>query len=324
MPDLPGPSHTPAAPADDLISVVIANYNRRDELREALRSVQAQDYPSFEIIVIDNASTDGSVAMLREEFPDVRVIALSENVGMDGYSVGFREARGRYVFQMDNDSEMPDPTVLREIVRRFKEGPPNLAVVAPNVVDSVVRPDFDALRRANRGVGPINLQHYHSGGVAFLRSALDQVGYYNRDVFLYGAENFLEIKFLAAGFAVLTYPEIFMLHKGSPTARSGRYFYYTLRNGLWYLRCHATSAQKLRYIPLSLLYNLAQGLWKRQLGTYIRAVREGLGPLPESLRSPARSNNPDYVARVNTVGRNFSFGNLFHTIAARLGGASSD
>jgi hypothetical protein len=308
------------ATSDELISVVIVNYNRRDDLRQALLSVRRQDYPSVEVIVVDNASADGSVNMLAEEFPDVRVIASSENLGMDGYSVGFREARGRYVFQMDNDSEMPDPTVLSEIARRFREGPANLAVVATRVVDTgPVRPDIETLRHADRRNGPLNLQHYHSGGVGFLRSALDQVGYYNRDVFLYGAENFLEIKFLAAGFAVLTYPEILMLHKGSPTARSRLFFYYTLRNGLWYLRCHATRWQKIRYIPMSLLYNLGQGLWKREPITYLRAVRDGLGPLPESLRAPVRSNHPDYIARVDRIGRNFSFGNLFRAIATRLG-----
>jgi GT2 family glycosyltransferase len=319
MTALPGFPRASSAPADELVTVVIANYNRRDDLRQALLSVRRQDYPAVEVIVVDNASKDGSVEMLVAEFPEARVIALTENLAMEGYSVGFREARGRYVFQMDNDSEMPESTVLSAVVRRFREGPPNLAVVATRVVDTgPVWPEIHELRRSDPRTGPINLQHYHSGGVGFLRSALDQVGYYNRDVFLYGAETFLEIKFLAAGFAVLTYPEIVIVHKGSQTARSGLFFYYTLRNGLWYLRCHANGWQKARYIPTSLVYNLGQGLWKRDVRAYLRGVRDGLGPLPESLRSPVRSDRPDYVARVDAIGRVFSFRSLFRAIAARL------
>ena len=118
---------------DDLITVVIANYNRCNDLREALLSIMSQDYPNVEVIVVDNASKDDSCEMLAREFPNVVVLNLSENLAMDGYSVGFRSAQGKYIFQMDNDSLMPDAKVLTEVVRRFEEGPPNLAVVATRV-----------------------------------------------------------------------------------------------------------------------------------------------------------------------------------------------
>ncbi|HEX4795447.1 MAG TPA: glycosyltransferase [Humisphaera sp.] len=311
--------HAALASEDELISVVIVNYNRCADLRRALLSVGRQDYPSVEIIVVDNASTDGSIEMLAREFPQVRTIASAENLGMDGYSVGFRESRGRYIFQMDNDSEMPEPTVLTEVARRFREGPANQGVVATRVRDLVSGdPDIAELRREDQRVGPLNLRHYHSGGVGFLRSALDSVGYYNRDVFLYGAENFLEIKFLAAGFAVLYYPEILMLHRPSPTARSTRFLYYTVRNSLWYLRRYATGWQKARYVPLLLLYNFGQGIWKRQPGAYFRAVRDGLGMLPASIPALSGANNEDFTARVERVGQQFGAGNLWKAITSRL------
>src|SRR4051812_47293068 len=95
------------SPADH-VTVVIVNYNRRDDLRSALRSVLDQDYPDFSVIVVDNASNDGSLDMLTSEFPSVELIPLNENTGMDGYSIGFARAAGPFIFQMDNDSEMPD------------------------------------------------------------------------------------------------------------------------------------------------------------------------------------------------------------------------
>src|SRR4030042_6661272 len=112
------------------VSVVITNYNRRDDLREALMSLRMQDYPHLEIIVVDNASQDDSRHMLARDFPEVSVIALGENIGMDGYSVGIRQARGKFIFQMDNDSLLPDAHVVSEVIKRFEEGPPDLAVVA--------------------------------------------------------------------------------------------------------------------------------------------------------------------------------------------------
>jgi cellulose synthase/poly-beta-1,6-N-acetylglucosamine synthase-like glycosyltransferase len=68
----------------ELVTVVIANYNRCDDLRAAIRSVKEQEYRNIEIVIVDNASRDNSRTMLASEFPDVCVIALDENRGMDG------------------------------------------------------------------------------------------------------------------------------------------------------------------------------------------------------------------------------------------------
>ena len=86
------------------------------------------------------------------------------------------------------------------------------------------------------------------------------------------------------------------------------------------MRCHGTALQKLRYIPISLLYNLGQGLWKRQLSPFLRAARDGLGALPPSLQNPIKSNNPDYVARVHRVGQWTNAASLIRNVVSRLRG----
>ena len=169
-----------SASMDGLLTVVIVNYNRCQDLREALSSVMAQDYPSVEIIVVDNASRDASQAMMAREFPQVVVVPLAENLGMDGYSVGFRAARGQYIFQMDNDSLIPDSMVLSAVVQRFAAGPPNLAVVATRVEEYSPGSDIDRLRHRDGRRGPIKTGGFHSGGVGFRKALLDRVGAYNR------------------------------------------------------------------------------------------------------------------------------------------------
>ena len=135
----------------ELVTVVIANYNRCDDLRAAVRSVKEQEYPNIEIVIVDNASRDNSRTMLASEFPDVCLIALNENRGMDGYSVGFRRANGAFIFQMDNDSLMPDATVLSEVIERFKDGPQDMAVVATRVEEyNGDASTVDALRRLDQ------------------------------------------------------------------------------------------------------------------------------------------------------------------------------
>lgn len=304
-----------------LVSVVIVNYNRRDDLRQALLSVRRQDYPDVETIVVDNVSTDGSREMVEKEFPEVQLVRSGENLGMAGYSVAFERAAGEFVFQMDNDSEIPDPTVLSEVVQRFRSGPDHLGIVATRVEEyNPASDDIEALRHRDARRGPLDLRMFHSGGVGFRRRAMDEVGGYNRDIFLYCSEIFLEMKFLAAGYSIYSYPEILMLHKGSPVARSNTFLYYHVRNRLWFFRRFGTPLQKLRYLPTMLVYDLGQSLWKRSPGVYFRGVREGLGRMPESVRGLARSDRPAFVLRVDEYGRIFKPTTLVRRVLQKVRG----
>jgi GT2 family glycosyltransferase len=303
-----------------LVTVVIVNYNRCKDLREALSSVMAQDYPSLELIVVDNASSDGSRAMLAREFPHVVVLPLAENIGMDGYSVGFRAARGKYIFQMDNDSLMPDAGVLSAVVQRFEAGPPNLAVVATRVEETFPGADIDQLRQRDQRRGPVKTGGFHSGGVGFLRAILDQVGAYNREVFLYGSELFLQMKFLAAGYRILFYPEILMLHKSSLEARLSEGLYYEIRNRYWFLRRFATPQQQLCFFPPMLTHDLAYALFNRAPGVFGRALRDGFGPLPRSLKVPLSTQHAEITKKVAEVGRQFGLTALWMQIKAHLSG----
>lgn len=289
-----------------MVTVVIANHNRCDDLRQALDSVKQQDYPSVEIIVVDNASSDNSCNMLREGFPDVMAIALSENIGMDGYSVGFQRARGEFIFQMDNDSLMPDPNVLSEVVKRFNEGPTRQAVVATRVEESSQDHfSVDEVRKKDDRHGPINTGGFHAGGVGFRRAFLDEVGYYNRDVFLYASESFLLMKILAAGYQIYYYPEILMLHKSSPIARFSQGLYYEIRNRYWFLRYFGSPIQKLSFMPKMMLNDFIYAIFKGSAWTLIRALRDGLGGLPPSLQMAVRSSQPDFVRKMNEFGAEF-------------------
>ncbi|MCA0268277.1 MAG: glycosyltransferase family 2 protein [Bacteroidetes bacterium] len=87
------------------ISVVVVSWNGKPLLERFLPGVVA-DSPEAEIVVVDNGSTDGSVAWLRAHLPDVKVVALTENRGFcGGNNAGFREASGAYVVFLNNDVE---------------------------------------------------------------------------------------------------------------------------------------------------------------------------------------------------------------------------
>ena len=87
-----------------LVTVNILSYNRKDELRTTLLKVFDQDYKNIEVIVVDNASTDGSPEMVENEFPAVKLIKLRKNIGIAGWNEGFKLAEGEYVLVLDDDS----------------------------------------------------------------------------------------------------------------------------------------------------------------------------------------------------------------------------
>src|SRR3972149_10012748 len=88
------------------VSICITNYNAGEFLRDCLRSIYGTvDTLSFEIIVVDNHSGDGAPEMLRDEFPDVRLLINDENTGFTRpYNQAMRLTQGRYVVILNPDS----------------------------------------------------------------------------------------------------------------------------------------------------------------------------------------------------------------------------
>ena len=108
---MPDDRVSPLAESDlPSVTIVIVVYNRRDELREVLhRMLSESDYPTdrVDIVVVDNASSDGSAAMVRDEFAQVQLIARGTNIGAPAWNDGFAVARGDYVLILDDDCYLP-------------------------------------------------------------------------------------------------------------------------------------------------------------------------------------------------------------------------
>lgn len=97
------------------LSIIIVNWNTRDITRNCLRSIRRQvERISYEVIVVDNASSDGSVEMIRSEFPEASLIANDDNIGFGrANNQGMRVARGRYFLLLNSDTLVIDDSVQR-------------------------------------------------------------------------------------------------------------------------------------------------------------------------------------------------------------------
>jgi GT2 family glycosyltransferase len=106
-----------------MVSIVIQNYNGRVFLEKWLHSVLNVDYPNIEIVIVDDASTDGSLEFLyelSESDSRLRIIRNKERVGISaGRNIGIREARGKYLLFLDNDVKV-DSKFISELVAAFE------------------------------------------------------------------------------------------------------------------------------------------------------------------------------------------------------------
>ena len=128
------------------LSIVIVNWNTEALLRDCLHSVLAGLGPlAAEVIVIDNASSDGSVAMLRAEFPAVQLIETGRNLGFaGGNNVALRVARGRHVMLLNTDTLVHGDVLPRAVA--WMDAHPGVGVMGPRVLnaDGTVQPSSSA------------------------------------------------------------------------------------------------------------------------------------------------------------------------------------
>ena len=115
------------------VAAIVVNYDGREVTLDAVRSLRAMRYPAWELVVLDNASRDGSVAALAAAFPDLRQLRLATNRGSSsGYAAAMEWAFGKgydYVLLLNNDIEV-DPEMLAELVRVAASNP-RIGAVGP-------------------------------------------------------------------------------------------------------------------------------------------------------------------------------------------------
>ena len=140
--------------AEPLVTVVVLNWNGAHLLADCLAGLAAQDLPDGQVAVwvVDNASTDGSLELLRDEYPWVRVLANSSNDGFaGGNNVALREVTTPFVALLNNDAR-PEPAWLRRLLEPFEEpGAERLGAVSGKIV---FLPRFLAVELATPGFVP--------------------------------------------------------------------------------------------------------------------------------------------------------------------------
>jgi GT2 family glycosyltransferase len=137
-----GTSISEACPEMPLVSIIIVSYNGGDFLLNCLNSVLKTDYPNYEIIVVDNGSTDGSIEIIKQKFKKIKIIENGKNLGFSiGNNIGIRSSCGDYIVLLNQDT-IVTKNWLKELVKEAKrhgEGfynPKILLIDNPKLLDS--------------------------------------------------------------------------------------------------------------------------------------------------------------------------------------------
>lgn len=244
--------HIPADPP--LFSVIILNWNGRHLLEECLASVLSQSFRDFETIVVDNGSTDGSVAWLKERRGEsVSTVTLPLNLGFaGGNNAGIRIARGEYVILLNNDTAV-DPgwlAALAAAVRRH----PAAGMFTPKILNYFRRDEIDNTGLVIYPDGLARGRHrlekddgrFDEEGEALVpsgcagcygRRMLGEIGSLDESFFAYGEDVDLGLRGRWAGYRCIYVPGAVVYHKYSATsgAYSPQKAFLAERNRLWQL-----------------------------------------------------------------------------------------
>ena len=246
-----------------LVSVIVVNWNGEEYLGECLRSLRGQTFSDFEVILVDNGSTDRSVEHVQANFGGwVRILKNAQNKGFSGgNNRGIREACGKYIVLLNNDARA-DAHWLEELVKIAEENP-RVGMLAckiylqekSKILDNaghLIYPDG-----LNRGRGRLEVDHgqyekleevFFPSGCASLyrRTMLEEIGPFDEDFFAYGDDTDIGLKGRLAGWKCLYVPQAVVYHRYSRS--SGSYSplkaFYVERNRVWIA---------IKYFPLSLL-----------------------------------------------------------------------
>ncbi len=309
-----------------LFSVIIPNWNGKKFLQTCLDALAQQTYPNVEIIIVDNASQDGSQAFIRENYPNVRLIELPTNRGFTGAcNAGIQAARGEYISLLNNDTQV-DRNWAAAVVSAFERHPEVGSIASKMLLfdkrDHIhTTGDFFTLdgRAGNRGVWERDAGQYNKedevfsacgGSSVYRRTMLDQIGILDDDFFFSGEDVDLGWRAQLAGWRCLYTPAAIVYHHLSATGGGVTASYYDGRNLIFILVKNYPSALWRKY-GFSVLRSQTRLAWEALKAWRGAAARARLrGMLAGLWGIPRLWRKRGAIQRMRTVSINYLEGLL--------------
>jgi len=299
------------------LSIVVVNWNVRDLLRRCLASIFAAGLTGVEVIVVDNASTDGSPDAIRAEFPQVTLIANGDNRGFPAANnQGLAAARARFVMTLNPDTEIAADALARMIA--YLDTHPDVGALGPQLLNSdgsiqSSRRRFPTLATALfestwlQGIAPRGvLRHYYvddrpagvkqevdwltGACIVLRREVLEAVGGLDEGFFMYSEELDWCRRIKSAGWKIVYLPEAKVIHhagKSSEQAVAARHIHFQTGKVRYFCKYHGwLTASVLRLFLLAMyVWQIGLESLKALLGHKRDVRRQRIGVYWQVLRS---------------------------------------
>ena len=268
------------------VTIVIPNYNGKHFMEPCLSSLSKQTYKNFHILVVDNASSDGSIEYMEENYPDIELIKLQKNYGFSkAVNIGIQHSRTPYVILLNNDTTV-DTRYVEEMVKAIEKSPKIFSVSSkmiqmyhPELIDSAgdlyTLLGWGVCRGCGRPVS--NYTKYDeiftacAGAAIYRRSVFDEIGYFDENHFAYLEDIDIGYRARIYGYYNMYCPTALVYHVGSGTSGS-KYNSFKVklaaRNNLYRNYKNMPALQLiLNFIPLAIGY-FVKYLFFCKIGTF--------------------------------------------------------
>ena len=264
--DTPGVERQYVRTSEPKVIIVVLNWNGKRVTVKCLESLKEIDYGNYEILLVDNGSTDGSQECFRVRYPEIKLLGNEANLGFaEGNNVGIRRAmewHADYVLLLNNDTTVHE-SFLSELVR-VAESDSRIGFVGPKIYYDNCHGRRDVIAFAggrinlwigkarNMGEGEQDIGQYEDikqvsyiQGACLLakREAIERIGLLDPTFFAYWEETDWCTRGCRAGYLSVFAPTAKIWHKVAASSGSARRTYYRTRNRFWFLKKHATRKQ---------------------------------------------------------------------------------
>jgi GT2 family glycosyltransferase len=280
------------------VSIITINFNQAQHTLDLLASLQHVTYPDVEVIVVDNCSAENPTATIKAHYPDVKVIASSQNLGFaGGNNLGIQEATGEYILFLNNDTEV-DPAFLEPLVELFARNP-KAGAASPkilyfnsaNIIQYAGSTCVNPMTGRNKRIGYMEKdlgQHdqlratdlAHGCAMMVPRRVIEKVGLMPELFFLYYEEIDWCETIKRAGYSIYFVPGSRVYHKESMSVgkNSTLKTYYMTRNRLLFMRRNSSGMSKMIamvfFMVFALPKNILTYLYQRETA-HVKAFWKG-------------------------------------------------
>lgn len=298
-----------------LVSIITVNYDQPEVTCELIESLLHITYPSWELLVVDNASPTKDPGYIATKYPSVKLIRSQKNLGFaGGNNLGIREARGKYLLLINNDTEV-EPGFLEPLVSKL-ENNPDIGAVSPkikyfyhkDIIQNAGFTKMNPITIRNFGIGFNEKDHgqfdtdyptnYAFGAAMMVPvSVVEKVGLMSDIFFLYYEELDWIQRIKTAGYQIFYIHNSTVYHKDSVTtgSLSPLKIYYLNRGRILYMRrnIHGWKAflSSAYQITVAIPKNLSMFLLKGQFKLF-RAYAKAMLWHVRNLFNPELHQNP--------------------------------